>query len=629
MLKRNVLVLAAVFILVIFVSAAGAYDYSKIIPEKSGVMIKLNIKPFLNSYLLNPFIEGASKKVQDEILAEFEKRTGLSFKRDINEIGIFIRPAIDIKAGMPNNIILFLTGSFNIEKIMAELEKEKNLPFKIVTEKGRKVFAIPGIKGTFIDKETLVVCTEDVMSEIIEGKYKTATLSDDIKLGFEKSNIFVHISAGADENSAFRKIVNDFVRNPNIHADAGAIIEKIDTFTFYDQFPLIFVKADLLDKNFCGQIEGTITTLKAMAKTFLDSEEKKALEKMKTASTFEMIGPEISGARTIIALGNELLDAAEFSSKDKSIMLKFSVPPVYNNMLTPSFIPVAGIILAVALPQFAAMTDGAKYTKAKQDCDTFVQAIQKFNSLENTTVQDRFMIELKGKYITNLDTVKDPWGNRYEQDYKKGMTYSKGPDGKHDPALKQNDGVNKDDIFSPYMGPACIVDAVLEANPAGGNITDPADAEKCYDVLHLYFSKEVSWTGLDFSKISATAKDNNSRTDDGASPGTPCANIFRFYDSNSETATPLAVVGAGIDDLKNIADKSTVTYGTDSREVVIRFPAGFTCKNPAKKLPVPGKHYINAVGSEETRNPCFYETNGILANEGAVSYAPVLIRKNE
>ncbi|HOD41432.1 MAG TPA: hypothetical protein PKL57_12805, partial [Candidatus Wallbacteria bacterium] len=70
------------------------------------------------------------------------------------------------------------------------------------------------------------------------------------------------------------------------------------------------------------------------------------------------------------------------------------------------------------MPQFAAMTEDAKKTKAKQDCDTFVQSIQKFNSLEGTTVQDKYMKELKGKYITNLDTMKDPWGNRYEQDYR-------------------------------------------------------------------------------------------------------------------------------------------------------------------------------------------------------------------
>jgi hypothetical protein len=92
-------------------------------------------------------------------------------------------------------------------------------------------------------------------------------------------------------------------------------------------------------------------------------------------------------------------------------------------------------------------------TKAKQDCDTLIQAILRHNSLEGVEVKDRYMAELKGKYITNLDEIKDVWGSRYEHDHARKTVYSKGPDGLHRDAAEDggaNIEENKDDIFLFY-----------------------------------------------------------------------------------------------------------------------------------------------------------------------------------
>lgn len=78
---------------------------------------------------------------------------------------------------------------------------------------------------------------------------------------------------------------------------------------------------------------------------------------------------------------------------------------------------------------------------AKQDCDTIVQAIQKHNLLEGTIVKDKYYKELKGKYITGLDTLIDPWGTRYMQNTNKQIVYSAGPD--------KTEGTN-DDIIVNY-----------------------------------------------------------------------------------------------------------------------------------------------------------------------------------
>lgn len=428
----------------------GAYDYSRIIPENTGAIVKVNIKSIFESALPNPFGEGASRKIQDEFRAEFEKRTGLSLKKDIKEVLLCLRSGIDINARYPNNLVVFLTGNFNVEKLTAEIEKEKALPLKIVTEKGRKIFENPVYRIVFVDNETLALGSRDVIAEILEGKYKTAGLSGDLKENFEKSNIFIHFSVGTPESSTMRILVTELAKNFNPPPAAGDIIKKINSFTAFDRLPQVIVNADLADRNAAADVETMFITLKTLAKNELESEEKKVLEKMKNASTFEMLMPEIYGVRTIIALGNELVDAFEFKANERSVTLKFSVPPFYKNIFTSYSVPAAAALVSLVLPRFAAMTMDAKNEKAKQDCETLVMCVQKYNSLEGAAVQDRFMAELQGKYVTNLNTLKDPWANRYEHDPQKGIIYSKGPDGEHDPEAGQGSGVNADDIAVSY-----------------------------------------------------------------------------------------------------------------------------------------------------------------------------------
>ncbi len=309
-------------------------------------------------------------------------------------------------------------------------------------------------------------------------------------------------------------------------------------------------------------------------------------------------------------------------------------------------IAIIGILVAVALPQFAAMTEDAKKTKAKQDCDTFVQAIQKFNSLEGTTVQDSYMKELKGKYITNLDTMKDPWGNRYEQEYRKGIVYSKGPDGRHTFAGGANDPKNKDDIVVAYIGALTLVDAKLEVNPKAGNFLDTtqvAEVNKSYDVLHLYFNKEVGipGTGVAGAFVFGTGPVTNpssTTTDGGCSATTP----FRFYTSPNPSATPIAAptdLATAIAGIVQVADVTAISetvvtaqicWGADKKELVIKFAAGHTSADPAKTLLIPGTHYLNLTGAKNNKNPIFVEPSGtVLADGGEASGAQVLVKNYE
>lgn len=257
-------------------------------------------------------------------------------------------------------------------------------------------------------------------------------------------------------------------------------------------------------------------------------------------------------------------------------------------------IAIIGILVAVALPQFAAMTEDAKKTKAKQDCDTIAQAIQKFNSLEGSTVSN--LMDLKGKYLTNIDTLKDPWGNAYTMSATKGIVYSKGANGKDEKGTK-------DDIFVNYIGALTLVDAKIEVNPEGGNVSDTADAAKTYDVLHLYFNKPVAIPAtVNLADATNAPQGAVSTQDTGANGKT-----FRYFEGGANklvdapTGLPTAVVRCGPETVRASSGAGNVSYGADSKEVIIRFPDGKTA------IITPGTHYINLTGAKNTPNPTFKE----------------------
>lgn len=116
-------------------------------------------------------------------------------------------------------------------------------------------------------------------------------------------------------------------------------------------------------------------------------------------------------------------------------------------------IAILGIVVAAALPGFeniGAKCCPPKKTCAKQDCDTLACAVLKYNSLEAAPAEDLYMSELAGRYVKNIEDLKDPWGNRYEHDHISGKVYSKGPDGLHAPGAEKSSPYNMDDIEVYY-----------------------------------------------------------------------------------------------------------------------------------------------------------------------------------
>jgi len=295
------------------------------------------------------------------------------------------------------------------------------------------------------------------------------------------------------------------------------------------------------------------------------------------------------------------------------------------------------LLIAISMPNINGMTEDSKKVKAKQDCDTIAQGIQKFNSLED--VQVKTLMDLKGKYIMNIDTLKDPWGSNYDMDPRLGIVLSKGPDMLASVGTAANyneEESNLDNIAASYTGALRLTCAKIEAAPRSSSQA----GNKQYDVLHLYFNKDVNVSGIIDLQSASTAEVAPASGNGTAAAGA----IFRYY-TYDEKADKYVIADprrdiAGFEKLPKYitsapldpSEKSgfayerslktgSYSYGADSREILIRFPEG--CSN----VLIPHRHAINLTGSRHTGNAVF-ESNpiGPGGNGAEASETPIVIR---
>jgi prepilin-type N-terminal cleavage/methylation domain-containing protein len=260
-------------------------------------------------------------------------------------------------------------------------------------------------------------------------------------------------------------------------------------------------------------------------------------------------------------------------------------------------IAIIGILVAVALPQFAAMSEDAKRSKAKQDCQTIVDAINKFNNLEKAKLSK--LSQLKGKYIANLETLKDPWGKSYAIDTAAGLVLSFGPDGKHS---AKRDKTWKDDVSIQYIGALTLVDVFLSVNPE--NLPD----HEAYDLLLLKFNralKPLSTGEIEIDFSSATAALNNLDPSSSSDNDAKAGKIFRWYEKS-----PKNFIKGGSPIKNTPIAKCKVSFPGD--EIYCQFPAGSYGQ-------ITTDYFINITGSKNDPNPFFVAEDGSRAEaSGAV-----------
>jgi len=105
-----------------------------------------------------------------------------------------------------------------------------------------------------------------------------------------------------------------------------------------------------------------------------------------------------------------------------------------GNWLRNIIIVFAVAILLIFLPYRNDIYDYYQNTinknEARRVCEFLAQAVQTHNSLEENKAIDKNFEDIKGKYITGITSIFDPWQAKYMHNSEKRLIYSIGPDGK-------------------------------------------------------------------------------------------------------------------------------------------------------------------------------------------------------
>lgn len=413
MKKLFLLTMSLIFVAVFLYSDALAFDYARIIPEKPLLIFKFNIKNFLNSNIYESFNAGAVKKAQDEIQAEFEKRTGIVAKRDISEIIIAVSSELNMAGQMPNGIGVFLTGNFKPAELLKELEKEPKIKDMIVKKDSSYIIKMEkGFSATFLGTDVCAAGSNDVIEALESGKFKGADVPANIKSVFEKSNFFFSL----ENSGALKTLIASGSETGKIPAIAKDMLSKLESVTACDEYPSFVVRANFSEKSPVEELKKLVDSGLGMAEFLMISKEKEINEKIKTASTFELIGPEIAGIKYGLAIGREALKTVEFKAENNSAVLRLTVPENLKQYLKPEMIPVlagaTGIIAAIAVPNFNKARDKARDKACMANmrvlegaCEMYMMDNGKIGSMDVETL-------LKKEYLKNAPVC--PAGGSYK-----------------------------------------------------------------------------------------------------------------------------------------------------------------------------------------------------------------------
>lgn len=356
--------ISAIAIALVFVSTALAADYSALIAKDPVALVKMNLGSFLGGPVMTAVYKGEIKRSLDTVFNEFEKKTGLSFTRDITDIGFFAEPGIDFNAPGPNGICFFISGKFDAEKLINEIEKGK-MPPGISFQKSGDLKTIKfekmNMSGAFINENFFILATSDVMEKIASKKFNAAALDGGLKDKFETSCMFMHVKF----NEALKKLVmteDALAKLPPDLREAAAALSEVTASGKSLDFSLAFRFSGAKQ---AGDFKKSLDALKSMAELNLAAKAREAEEKIKnSASVFEMISSDAANMKTGLALLTEVMSLIKLEENGDSVVINLNFPAGYAEAFSPEAMPfmvaAVGIIAAVAIPNFKKARENAR-----------------------------------------------------------------------------------------------------------------------------------------------------------------------------------------------------------------------------------------------------------------------------
>jgi len=308
----------------------------------------------MGSQAIKSFYQGEIQKSLDVIFAEFEKRTGLSFTRDISELGAFATDKIEFDAKGPNNVGIYIAGKFDAEKIFTELEKEK-LPngLKIENRGDLKILRHEKFSLSVINGEFLLLASNDVINDMADKKFETSQPGAELKNLLEKSAIFLQVSI----SGGIKKILqtDDFLSK--LPANLKTSVEKLESLKLFNDGLCISIEQTFSDEKTADEFKKLLESFKGMAELMISTQMREIDDKIKnTASVFEIMKPTISDKKTGLSILKETLGFVKIEANGKTSIIKIEIPKEYAEFIKPEALPViiavGGVVMAIAVPNF-------------------------------------------------------------------------------------------------------------------------------------------------------------------------------------------------------------------------------------------------------------------------------------
>ena len=384
---RFLKILASAMLIVVF-SFSQAFcadvDFAKFIFRDAPFVLKLNVGSMLSMQKSLEANIPSLKKAQEEIQTEIEKRTGMVITRDVKYLIASVGPEINVSGKKPNNILIVLTGSFNAEKITAEISKEKKVPVKIEKKDGiYRILTDKNFQGAFLNESVFVFGSDDAVESAAGGKFKSAELSGETRKIFDESNFFMSFNTSGNLKEDLLK--NMGAGTPPI---ASILLKSLRGLLFFDKYPALVLKAEFSEKTAADDFKKLIDSFKNMAEVMMSAKEKEEDEKISRSSALELLNPELLGMKAALGAGKTLISAIETTTDGSFAELKIKVPDEFQAFLKPGHLPViagvTGVLAAIAIPNFTKARNEAQRKACKANMMTIEGACELYQMESGT-----------------------------------------------------------------------------------------------------------------------------------------------------------------------------------------------------------------------------------------------------
>lgn len=271
----------------------------------------------------------------DAVFEEFAKRTGMRPDRDLTRAGILVDEL------MKEQIAVFVEGTFDDAKLAAELLKAKEFTLKEEPL---------GTLRAFKDARTRFVLTRD---RLIAGPAGSPWFADEASVRALIGRLEA-LPRGAIFALSFRppaelRPMLAAGLPPDVPPPVAALLKELEALTLVVNDTKLELSLTVADQATLDSLRKIYEGLVEMAKARFEKEEKDGLAAIAETSTLRLFSPEVFGRIQGAATGRKLLELLRLNFDGRTVSL--SVDHAAGGSL-PMLLPVAGIVAAIAIPNF-------------------------------------------------------------------------------------------------------------------------------------------------------------------------------------------------------------------------------------------------------------------------------------